>query len=265
MPARRIIIIRHCDKPTDDSDRACNDTGYTRASRLAGFTGTCTRLTNVCSNTCQGTCAPGTSYWSKLLGGASPSALYAAVPRKVNKDCSKSNRMCLVLAPTAYCYKLTINPKGEQYCSDDTVAFAQYLTGPLVTGTVIVAWEHKNIIKLIKHLGVSGTPKWAKKDDDRYDLVFDLDMSGTTPTLRMTTQGLGLPGDSTTVLPQTSTSAPAEPARRAPTSRPAETTGAPASTGGWDWLWWLAGGAVAFGLALYYLKLVCKICYSTHQ
>lgn len=239
MPALRIIIIRHCDKPTDNSDRACNDTGYLRANKLAGLTGSCTRQLNACTNTCQGTCDPKRGFWGRLLGeGTAPSALFAAVPQSVHKSCTKSNRMCLVLAPTAYCYKMTINPGGELFCSEDNAAFAKYLMGPSVTGTVIVAWEHKNIMVLIEQLGISNVPEWPKKADDRYDLVFDLHMAGPKPLLYITTQGLGLPGDSVTLpkkfIAYQAPSAPAVPVvgYQAP-SGPAVTVAA--SRGGFPW------------------------------
>ena len=141
--------------------------------------------------------------------------------------------MCLVLAPTAYCYKMTINPGGELYCSEDNAAFAKYLMGPSVTGTVIVAWEHKNIMVLIEQLGISNVPKWPKKAEDRYDLVFDLHMAGPKPLLYLTTQGLGLPGDSVTLPEQfIAYQAPSVVGYRAP-SGPAVTVAA--SRGGFPW------------------------------
>ena len=143
-----------------------------------------------------------------MLEGEKPTKLLAAVSKydkdsnkDFNKNCSKSNRCCLILNPTAAVYGLNINEKNESICDDKGEDMAKYiLKNYSPQDIVIVAWEHNDIPNLINGLGVS--PKlgdWPKKSNDRFDLVFEIDFSNdsSSPALTILTQNLkpNLPGD----------------------------------------------------------------------
>lgn len=205
MPPKKVIVIRHCDKPDDKNDDGkCVADGYKRSYLLAGIKGPCdgeNAKTPSCNNDCPSLNHDNTSYWSILLEGDKPTKLLAAVSKEYdnNKGCSKSNRCCLILNATAAAYGLKINEKDEKFCDTQGTDIADYILNKSNYSSndiVIVAWEHKNIPALINELGI--TPKlqdWPKKASDRFDLVFEIDFSSGNPTLSIHTQNFGLPGD----------------------------------------------------------------------
>jgi hypothetical protein len=216
MPPKKVIVIRHCDKPDDkDDDGKCIADGYKRSYLLAGIKGPCNgenAETPSCNNDCPSLSYGPTSYWSILLKGEKPTKLLAAVSNKYdnNKDCSKSNRCCLILNPTAAVYGLTINEKNEKFCDTEGTKIADYIIGDNTKGDksnyssddiVIVAWEHKNIPALINEFDIK--PKlsdWPSGNkNDRFDLVFEIDYSDpeNSPQLTIYVQnlGAGLKGD----------------------------------------------------------------------
>lgn len=213
-PPKKVFVIRHCDKPDDDTDIKCNSYGYKRSYLLAGISGPCDgeKTDSVyCNNKCQLPLAhTTTSYWSIVLEGEKPTKLLAAVSKYDKdkdynkdsiKDCSKSNRCCLILNPTSAVYGLNINNKNENFCDTQGKDMADYiLTKSDPNDIIIVAWEHNNIPTLINRLGVSPQlGDWPKKSNDRFDLVFEIDFSNdsSSPSLTILTQNLkpNLPGD----------------------------------------------------------------------
>lgn len=67
IPPKKVIVIRHCDKPDDKDDYygKCNSDGYKRSYLLAGIKGPCdgeNAKTASCNNDC-----PSLTYWSILL------------------------------------------------------------------------------------------------------------------------------------------------------------------------------------------------------
>jgi hypothetical protein len=207
MPPKKVIVIRHCDKPDDkDDDGKCIADGYKRSYLLAGIKGPCdgeNAKTASCNNDCPSLNYYTTSYWSILLQGEKPTKLLAAVSNKYdnNKKCSKSNRCCLILNPTSAFYKLKINENDEKYCDTQGTEIAEYIKSNYSSNDiVIVAWEHKNIPALINEFGIK--PKlqdWPDSASNRFDLVFEIDFSSdpNKPTLSIYTQDLhpALPGD----------------------------------------------------------------------
>jgi hypothetical protein len=208
MPPKKVIVIRHCDKPDDkdDKDGKCIADGYKRSYLLAGIKGPCNgenaKIAS-CNNDCPSLNRYIDSYWNKLLKGDKPTKLLAAVSKQYdnNKKCSTSNRCCLILNPTAAIYVLKINEKDEKYCDTQGTDIADYIKSNYSSDDiVIVAWEHKNIPALINEFGIKPElPDWPKKANDRFDLVFEIDFSDPTnhPQLNIYVQnlGAGLPGD----------------------------------------------------------------------
>lgn len=207
MPPKKVIVIRHCDKPDDKDDKhgKCIADGYKRSYLLAGIKGPCSgenaKIAS-CNNDCPSLYRYIDSYWDKLLKGDKPTKLLAAVSKQYdnNKDCSKSNRCCLILNPTAAIYTLKINEKDEKYCDTQGTDIADYIKSNYSSDDiVIVAWEHKNIPALINRFGIKPElPDWPSGDkNDRFDLVFEIDFSSDNPipTLSIHTQDLDLPGD----------------------------------------------------------------------
>jgi len=207
MAPKKVFVIRHCDKPSDkkgDRDHGgCNSDGYKRANLLAGFSPDtkCDGVTS-CNNKCPVIYDHdnSTPYWSQVLLGGKPTKLLAPLSKNDNKNCTKSNRCCLILNPTAALYNLTINENNESFCDDQGADMAKYIKSSYSSDDiVIVAWEHKNIPELINGLGIS--PKLGKWPDgeknDRFDLVFIIDFSNGTPDLTIDVQNLRakLPGD----------------------------------------------------------------------
>jgi hypothetical protein len=205
MPPKKVIVIRHCDKPDKNDDGKCTADGYKRSYLLAGIKGPCNgenAKNESCNNDCPSLNRYIDSYWNKFLNGDKPTKLLAAVSNKYdnNKDCSKSNRCCLILNPTAAIYALKINEKNEKFCDTEGTRIADYIKSNYSSDDiVIVAWEHKNIPALINEFDISPKlPDWPSgHKNDRYDLVFELDYSGDNPipTLSIHTQDLDLPGD----------------------------------------------------------------------
>ena len=217
MAPKKVFVIRHCDKPSgdkgDEDYGGCNPDGYKRANLLAGISPDtqCAGEINSpnskiisCNNKCP-VKYDRTPYWDTVLLGEKPTKLLAAISKKyTNKNCTTSNRCCLILNPTAALYGLTINEKGDDddFCDDKGKDMADHILKNYSSNDIlIVAWEHKNIPDLINGLGVS--PKlgdWPSGNkNDRFDLVFLIDFSDNpkNPTLTILTQNLGanLPKD----------------------------------------------------------------------
>lgn len=202
MAPKLIYVIRHCDK-TDDKFDGCNDDGYNRAKLLVGLTGNCDFNVNKCNGNCTGTFTGG--FWKTELKGEKPVAILAPISNNDKHDtkkmdkCSSSNRCCLVLNPTASYYQMKINSDGKYFCDDQGEEIANYILNNknFDDGIVIVAWEHKNIPKLINTFNVNPKlPNWPKDSSNRFDLVFKIDPKQNTVTI--SSQNFNLPGDSLT-------------------------------------------------------------------
>jgi hypothetical protein len=213
MGPDRIIIIRHCDKNEPKPGNLCSEQGYKRAALLAGFTVDKWEHSQNCYNNISGSCSK-INFWTKYIRG-SVDAIFAATSSFNKPGCQTSNRMCLIMEPTAYCLDKEINKPGGliglvgsdgsggrvEFCVDEYPALVDYMRSNC-KDTVLIAWEHEHIPLMIRDIlsksGYTGDlfPLWPK-NDDRFDLVFIIDKPFTkNVTVKITTEKLGLPGDS---------------------------------------------------------------------
>jgi hypothetical protein len=211
MSPQRIIIMRHCDKYSQNTGTMCDPQGYTRACLLAGFnmnTGSWIPTDN-CYNHIKGSCAT-VNFWQKYIVG-SLNSIFAPVSSYNKKGCQTSNRMCLIMEPTAYCYNKIINKINNKIislCVSEYKDFADIIYKEC-SDTVIIAYEHEHIPLLVNYilsnlnknnLNGSTIPPWPKESSGRFDLVFIIDNPFTKDAqLSITTQKLGLIGDNIAV------------------------------------------------------------------
>lgn len=143
---KKIIIIRHGEKPGDGDNLSCK--GLNRALALPQV------------------------LYSKF---GLPSAVF--VPSINGGKKTSTARMYQTVVPFAVKYNLTVNSKFDV---DD----AEGLAGALkqIEGTSLVVWEHKNINDIAKALGVQQKLKWESDDFDGIWIV-TLDANGATVTM----------------------------------------------------------------------------------
>jgi hypothetical protein len=111
------------------------------------------------------------------------------------------------MEPTAYCYGLELNNvlgATYEYCVPEYKKFVSLMKN-YCSDTVLIAYEHHHVPLLINDILensslVGNFPAWPKSSSDRFDLVFIIDEPFTKHcSIRVTTQGLGLNGDSDVV------------------------------------------------------------------
>jgi len=122
--------------------------------------------------------------------------LLATAYKPRNPDCkSCSQREELLLIPTANFLGKDIQ---MPYCVTHTKEFADYILS--LDGIVIVAYEHHHIPLLIYYLGIQPNGGMiGPYPCNRFDIVFEITYSNYIPTLTISTEELGLKGDSTTL------------------------------------------------------------------
>jgi hypothetical protein len=163
----RVILLRHAEKPPDESDASLSERGKARARALATFLTT-----------------------EPVLGtNGQPAALFA--PKVTSRGHTLRPRQ-------------TLEPLGERlalsvrtpYRPGDYAALAKYiLSDPGLDGkTVIVCWIHDYLPALAKALGVK--PKPARWNGSVYDRAWIVTFIGRNAVLSDLPQHL-LPGDST--------------------------------------------------------------------
>lgn len=152
---KKIIIIRHGEKPDDGDNLSCK--GFNRAMQL-----------------------PQVLYNKFGL----PAAVY--VPSIHTGKKTSTARMYQTIVPFAVKYNLTINSKFDV---DD----AEGLAGALKQneGTSLVVWEHKNINDIVAALGVQQKLKWEAGD---FDSIWIVNLAPGGATVTMDREGL-LPKD----------------------------------------------------------------------
>src|SRR5262249_12075130 len=91
-------------------------------------------------------------------------------------------RMYQTVLPYAIKHGLFIDTKYD-------VEDIQGLAGGIMkqTGTVLVAWEHKHVHKLLKTLGIAAADKW---DDNDYDSMWIITYKNGTPVLNKDKEGI---------------------------------------------------------------------------
>lgn len=154
---RRIVIIRHGEKPKTGDNLTCQ--GLNRALAL-----------------------PDTLY--KRFG--KPDHSY--VPTIKTGTSTSSVRMFQTITPYAVQYDLTVN---SNYPESDTVKFAKHLKTR--KGLILVVWEHTNIPGIARNLGVANPDPWLGTDFDSIWIIdFIHNKKTKTHTIYYTTQQEGI-------------------------------------------------------------------------
>ena len=161
----RIWFIRHCDKPESPANPCCSDKGYKRAKAWLNYfrvkLENPTRVQIYTSN-----------YNEKKM------CIVSA--EKPDRSCQKSQRMYLTasLIHTG----LSATPKiNTQFCVGDKRRIVDHIRNAKPdTKEVLVVWEHKEIVHLIREFDIRefGIPlsKWRNRFEDEYTLVFMVDV-----------------------------------------------------------------------------------------
>jgi hypothetical protein len=154
----RVVIVRHGEKPDDNSNHNLSCQGFNRALQLPKAI-----VTNFG--------VPDYAYASRVKGGKTTSQA----------------RMFQTITPFAVRYGLQINTK---FAEDDTTDIARDVLSK--SGTVLLVWEHKAIASIVKALGVDGKHKWSGQDFDSVWIVdFVKDSNGTlNPIFRVTNENI---------------------------------------------------------------------------
>jgi hypothetical protein len=155
MP-KTIFMIRHGEKPEDESDVHLSSKGYQRAGALSA-------LFNANHN-----------------GGAYPpiDAVFATAYSK------KSHRPVLTIKPLAAVLGLDIN---DAFADKQCVALAAALAVENFAGKVVlICWHHGEIPELAGALNATEVPsKWP---ENRFDLIWRLDYDRGEPTVKILPQ-----------------------------------------------------------------------------
>ncbi|GAB2862974.1 histidine phosphatase family protein [Hymenobacter ruber] len=140
-PVLRIVIIRHGEKPPEGDNLSC--AGLNRALALPAVL--------------------------NQLMPTPPNLAFVPVINTGGKDTTRV-RMLQTVMPYAVQHNLTIN---SNFMVENTKAFAKQLRR--LRGTVLVVWEHDNIVEIAKDLGLENVPDWPDED---FDSIWDISFSG---------------------------------------------------------------------------------------
>jgi hypothetical protein len=160
----KIWLIRHCDKPNSETNPCCSELGYERAKNWH-------------------------HYFKTQLHKKSIVKLYASnfnekkvcvnnILYKPDSKCQKSQRMFL----TAFYLREKLNNHllfqediNSHYCIGEKNKLIDNILKNQSVSDVIVVWEHKEIISIIRHFGIS-IKKWRNQIQNNYDIVFMIDL-----------------------------------------------------------------------------------------
>lgn len=139
VPAH-VLIIRHAEKPADDTNTHLSPRGVERAEALA-------KLFN---------------QENPFPGIGKPAAVFAASPKREEG----SLRSIETATPIAFALGLKAD---DSYTSRDHKALANFiLSHKAFTGkTILIVWTNDEIPKLAKHFGAENPKNWPKKSFDR--------------------------------------------------------------------------------------------------
>jgi len=148
---QKIVIIRHGEKPPQGDNLSC--AGLNRAMQLPAV-------------------------FDKKFGVVND----IFVPSLKTGKSTSVARMYQTAIPYAVKHDLTINTKFDV---DDING----LVGSVLkkNGTVLIVWEHKQIHKLLKALGVDSPDKW---DDDDFDSIWVISFKNGKPSLTKDKEGI---------------------------------------------------------------------------
>lgn len=141
-----VIIIRHGEKPAKGDNLTCK--GLNRAIAIP-----------------------------RVLTSQFSVPLYTYVPQLTCDNATKHSRMFQTVLPLAARYNLTINSEFEKSKTKEVAKGIKSVLGEQQkTGTILVVWEHKNILPIATALGVADAQPWA---DDDYDSIWIITQPGT--------------------------------------------------------------------------------------
>lgn len=140
-PVLRIILIRHGEKPASGDNLSC--AGLNRALALP-------------------------TVLNKLLP-IPPDFTYVPLIGTDGKD-TTTIRMLQTVTPYAVQHNLTIN---SDYATDNIAGITKDLLHR--RGTVLVVWEHHNMVKIAKQLGIEAELDWPDAD---FDSIWTISFSG---------------------------------------------------------------------------------------
>ncbi|GAB3584361.1 histidine phosphatase family protein [Hymenobacter daeguensis] len=159
-PVLRIVIIRHGEKPTEGDNLSAK--GFERALALPDV------LNKVMPRPPHFTYVP-------CIG--------------TDKDQTTRVRMMQTVLPYAVQHNLTIN---SDYAPDEIKGLVKELRRQ--RGTVLLVWEHHNIVKIAAALGIKEPQEWP---DDDYDSIWSITFrkgrakgKARQPVLRKDEQGI---------------------------------------------------------------------------
>ncbi len=142
--ALRVVLIRHAEKPLAGDNLSC--AGFERATKLAGVI--------------------------KNKYGI-PSEIFAPAP--TTGKSTKNVRMLQTAWPLAVKYNLPVN---THYTVEESDKLARALQKR--SGTVLVIWEHKELIAIAQALGVEAALNWPAND---YDTIWLITFKSGKPVL----------------------------------------------------------------------------------
>lgn len=144
LPVLRVVIIRHGEKPATGDNLSC--AGLNRALALPAVL-------------------------DQLLP-APPDYTYVPLIGTDGKD-TTTIRMLQTAMPYAVRHNLTIN---SDYAIDNAKGLAKKLRRQ--RGTALLVWEHNNILKIAKELGIKTPLAWP---DDDFDSIWTISFDGGGP------------------------------------------------------------------------------------
>ena len=140
-PVLRIVIIRHGEKPEEGDNLSC--AGFNRALALPAVL--------------------------NELMPSPPNLTFVPVIGTNDKNTTRV-RMLQTVMPYAVQHNLTIN---SDFMVENTKAFARQLRQ--LRGTVLVVWEHNNIVEIARDLGLDNVADWPDAD---FDSIWTISFSG---------------------------------------------------------------------------------------
>jgi hypothetical protein len=162
MSRQTILVIRHAEKPGQDGSIGVSESGAGDPNQLSvrGWqrAGALTQLFS------------GESV--RHPGDTKPDWLIAAAP----SDDHPSLRSVSTLTPLSRLLNL---PLSREFTPGDEEALAQHLDS--LDGTILVAWEHKRIPQLARHLMSGDDIVPISWPDDRFDLIWLFVRADTQP------------------------------------------------------------------------------------
>jgi hypothetical protein len=160
----RLWLIRHCDKPKSSKNPCCSELGYERAKNWYHYFKIHFKKNSIIK-------IYSSNFNEKKV--CINNILY-----NPNSNCQKSQRMFL----TAYYLQETLQKfyKFQEnininFCVGEKNKLVNSILDNYKVSDVILVWEHKEIIDIIRHFQIE-IKKWKNKFENTYNLVFMIDI-----------------------------------------------------------------------------------------